>query len=104
MKKALQSGFITATDIADYLARKGVPFRQAHEVTGRIVIYCEEKKRELSQLSLAELRMFSSLFEEDVFKCITPEGSISTRKSYGGTARESVLKNLNEIKREISQW
>jgi argininosuccinate lyase len=104
MKKALQSGFITATDIADYLARKGVPFRQAHEVTGRIVIYCEEKKRELSQLSLAELRMFSSLFEEDAFECITPEGSISTRKSYGGTARGNVLKNLNEIKREISQW
>ncbi|MER3447162.1 MAG: argininosuccinate lyase, partial [Candidatus Dadabacteria bacterium] len=104
MKKALQSGFITATDLADYLARKGEPFRQAHEITGRIVRYCEEKRRELSQLSLAELRMFSSLFEEDVFECITLEGSISHKRSYGGTARECVLKNLDEIKREISEW
>ncbi len=104
MKKALQIGFITATDLADYLARKGEPFREAHEITGRIVRYCEEKRRELSQLSLAELRMFSSLFEEDVFGCITLEGAISSRKSYGGTARENVLENLDEIKREISQW
>lgn len=104
MKKALYGGFITATDLADYLARKGMPFRQAHEVTGRIVSYCEERKRELSQLSLPELKMFSSLFEEDTFECVTPEGSISSRKSYGGTARESVLKNLDEIKREVSKW
>jgi argininosuccinate lyase len=104
MKKALYNGFINATDLADYLARKEMPFRQAHETTGRMVSYCEEKKRELSQLNLAELKMFSNLFEEDVFEYITPEGSVSSRKSYGGTARESVLKNLDEIKREISQW
>lgn len=104
MKKALYTGFITTTDLADYLARKGMPFRQAHEITGRIVSYCEEKKRELTQLSLAEIKMFSNLFEVDAFECVTIEGSISSKKSYGGTARESVLKNLDEIKREISQW
>lgn len=104
MKKALSNGFVTATDLADYLTRKGMPFRQAHEVTGRIVGYAEEKGRELSQLSISELRMFSSLLKEDVFECVTVEGSISSRKSYGGTAKENVLKELKEAKEEISRW
>ncbi len=104
MKKALSGGFITATDLADYLARKGMPFRQAHEVTGKVVRYAEEKGRELTQLGASELKMYSSLFEEDVFEHITLEGSISSRKSYGGTAKENVLKNLKEAKQEISKW
>jgi argininosuccinate lyase len=104
MKKALYRGFITATDLADYLARKGMPFRQAHEVTGKVVRYAEEKGRELTQLSISELKMFSSLFEEDVFEHITLEGSISSRKSYGGTAKENVLKNLKEAKQENLKW
>jgi argininosuccinate lyase len=104
MKKALSNGFVTATDLADYLTKKGMPFRQAHEVTGRIVGYAEEKGRELSQLSISELRMFSNLLKEDVFDCITVEGSISSRKSYGGTAKENVLKKLKEAREEVLKW
>jgi argininosuccinate lyase len=104
MKKTLYSGFITSTDLADYLARKGMPFRQAHEITGEVVKYAEEKGREFNQLSTSELKMFSNLIEEDVFQWITLEGSISSRKSYGGTAKENVLKEIKEIKREISEW
>ncbi len=104
MRKALSHGFITATDLADYLARKGMPFRQAHEVTGKVVIYAEEKERELTQLSISELRMFSGLFEEDIFDQINIEGSISSKKSYGGTAKENVLKMIQECKKEIAKW
>jgi len=104
MKKALTEGFITATDMADYLARKGMPFRQAHEVTGKIVAYAERKGKELLKLSISELQMFSNLFEEDVFDCITLEGSISGRKSYGGTARENVLKMIEDAKKEVAKW
>ncbi|MGH7801399.1 MAG: argininosuccinate lyase [Thermodesulfobacteriota bacterium] len=104
MRKALSKGFATATDLADYLARKGMPFRQAHEVTGKVVSYAEQKTRELTQISISELKMFSNLFEEDVFDHITLEGSISSRKSYGGTAKENVLKMIEESKKEVAKW
>ena len=104
MKKALTDGFITATDLADYLARKGMPFRQAHEITGKLVAYAEKKRKELLKLNISEMQMFSSLFEEDVFEFITIEGSISSRKSYGGTARENVLKMIDEAKKEVANW
>lgn len=104
MKKALTDGFITATDLADYLARKGMPFRQAHEAAGKLVAYAEKKRKELLKLNISEMQMFSSLFEEDVFEFITIEGSISSRKSYGGTARENVLKMIDEAKKEVANW
>ncbi len=104
MRKALDEGFITATDIADYLTRKGMPFRQSHEVTGRIVGYAEEKGRELMNLHISEYRMFSNLFDEDLFDFITLEGSISNRKSYGGTSRENVLKMIKQGRKDIAGW
>ncbi len=104
MKKALTEGFITATDIADYLARKGMPFRNSHEVTGRIVGYAEEKGRELTNLHISEYKMFSKLFEEDLFDHITLEGSISGRKSYGGTARQNVVRMIAQGKKETGKW
>jgi len=104
MKKALNEGFITATDLADYLARKGMPFRQAHEVAGKIVAYAERKKKKLVKLNISELQMFSRLFEEDVFEFITIEGSVSSKRSYGGTARENVLKMIDEAKKEVAAW
>lgn len=104
MKKALTNSFITATDLADYLAGKGMPFRQAHEVTGKLVAYAEKKGKELLKLNISEMQMFSSLFEEGVFEFITIEGSISSRKSYGGTARENVLKMTDEAKKEVAKW
>lgn len=104
MKEALTEGFITATDIADYLTRKGMPFRKSHEVTGRIVGYAEEKGRELINLHISEYKMFSKLFEEDLFDHITLEGSISGRKSYGGTARQNVVRMIAQGKKETGKW
>lgn len=104
MKKALAAGFITATDIADYLTRKGMPFRQSHEVTGRIVGYAEEKERELINLHITEYKMFSTLFEDDLFDHITLEGSVSGRKSYGGTARQNVVRMIAQGKKETGKW
>jgi len=104
MKEALNGGFITATDVADYLARKGIPFRQSHEIAGKIVIYAEEKGRDLHNLHISEYQMFSSEFEEDLYDYITLEGSIESRKSYGGTAKENVLGMLEEAKNEIKNW
>ena len=104
MEKALGEGFITATDIADYLTRKGMPFRQAHEVTGKIVGYAEEKGRELINLHITEYKMFSKTFDEDLFDYITLEGSVGNRKSYGGTARENVERMISEARQEIEEW
>jgi argininosuccinate lyase len=104
MKKALNEGFITATDVADYLSRKGLPFRQSHEVTGEIVGYAEEKGRELLNLHISEFQKFSKLFEEDLYDFITLDGSIESRKSYGGTAKKNVVKMIKLAKKEIGHW
>jgi len=104
MKRALDEGFITATDVADYLSRKGMPFRQSHEVTGKIVGYAEEKGRELLNLHISEYQMFSNLFEEDLYGFITLNGSIESRKSYGGTAKKNVVKMIKLAKKEIADW
>lgn len=104
MKKALDDGFITATDVADYLARKGLPFRQSHEITGKIVSYAEEKGRELINLHISEYQMFSKEFKDDLFEYITLDGSIESRKSYGGTARENVVSMISRAKSETRSW
>ena len=104
MKRALDEGFITATDVADYLSRKGMPFRQSHEVTGKIVGYAEEKGRELMNLHISEYQMFSNLFDEDLYDFITLDGSIKSRKSYGGTAKKNVVKMIKLAKKEITDW
>ncbi|MEE8298600.1 MAG: argininosuccinate lyase, partial [Thermodesulfobacteriota bacterium] len=104
MKRALDEGFITATDVADYLSRKGMPFRQSHEVTGKIVGYAEEKGRELLNLHISEYQMFSNLFDEDLYDFIALDGSIKSRKSYGGTAKKNVVKMIKLAKIEIADW
>ncbi|MBN2189239.1 MAG: argininosuccinate lyase [Chitinispirillaceae bacterium] len=83
-----------ATDVADYLVRKGVPFRKAHHLTGRIVAYCSEKKRKLSELPLPVLKSFSRLFERDVYSIFSWENSLSKREIEGGTGRKSVLRQI----------
>lgn len=88
--QALQKGFITATDIADYLAGKGVAFRDAHRITGAIVAMLARQNRTIADLTLSELLGFSNAFAEDVFAFITPEASVDRRQSFGGTARTGV--------------
>ncbi len=104
MKKALNEGFITATDVADYLSRKGMPFRNSHEVAGKIVSYAEKKGLELADLNISEFKNFSDLFEQDLYKYITLDGSINSRKSHGGTAKSNVKKMIQSAKKEIAGW
>ncbi len=104
IKGSLWGGFMTATDVADYLTKKGMPFRTAHEVTGKIVSYAEKKNAELEGLTLDEYKEFSELFSKDVFSCITTRGSADSRTSYGGTAKKNVEKMLEEAKKDIAKW
>ncbi|HEX9179112.1 MAG TPA: argininosuccinate lyase [Burkholderiales bacterium] len=90
MRRAAARGFSTATDLADYLVRKGLPFRDAHEAVARAVRTAEAKGCDLSALSLAELQQFSPLAGEDVFRVLTLEGSLASRNHVGGTAPEQV--------------
>ncbi len=101
MEKALHGGFITATDIADYLARKGMPFRDAHEISGRIVSYAEDKGTEIEELGFKEIKKFSKLIEVDIFEYISVQGSIESRNSYGGTATDNVRKMITQAKRML---
>lgn len=87
-----KQGFATATDLADYLVRKGMPFRNAHEVVGNAVRLGVDTSRDLAEMSLAELQGFSPLIEADVFEYLTLEGSIASRNHYGGSAPKAVLK------------
>lgn len=91
MLAAARKGFATATDLADYLVQKGMPFRDAHAVVGRLVALAMEKGLDLAELPLAELQAASRLIGEDVFACLSLEGSVNARRHPGGTAPEQVL-------------
>ena len=90
MYNSAKRGFATATDLADYLVRKGMAFRDAHEVVGLAVRLGIDSQRDLSELSLTELQAFSALITDDVFEYLTLEGSVAARKHIGGTAPETV--------------
>lgn len=94
MYNAAKRGFATATDLADYLVRKGMAFRDAHEVVGLAVRLGIETERDLSELSLIELQGFSALISEDVFACLSLEGSVAARSHIGGTAPDTVRKAI----------
>ena len=86
MYQAAFKGFSTATDLADYLVRKGLPFRDAHEIVGQAVRYGIAHDKDLSQLSLDEFKTFSTVIDMDVFDVLTLEGSVAARDHIGGTA------------------
>jgi argininosuccinate lyase len=90
MQRAASQGFTTATDLADYLVRKGIAFRDAHAVVGRTVRYALEKGVELDALTVAELHGFSPVIGEDVLAVLKIEGSIAARAHFGGTAPRQV--------------
>ncbi len=98
MEQALEKGFPTATDLAEYLVRKGMPFREAHRVTGEIVRYCIDNKKALNELSTREFQQFSRLIGKDVFDYITVKTSIDSKKSFGGTSGRRVLARIRKIK------
>ncbi|MCP5152465.1 MAG: argininosuccinate lyase [Ectothiorhodospiraceae bacterium] len=103
MREAARRGYATATDLADYLVRRAVPFRDAHAVVGRAVRHAIESERDLSELSLDELRTFSAAIDEDVFEVLTLEGSVASRAHRGGTAPERVREAVRAAREHLDQ-
>lgn len=102
MRAAALQGYATATDLADYLVKKGLPFRDAHEAVARAVRACVDRQCDLADLSLDALRSFSSLINEDVFDVLTLEGSVAARNHIGGTAPAQVRLAISAIREELS--
>ncbi|RMG34423.1 MAG: argininosuccinate lyase [Gammaproteobacteria bacterium] len=102
MREAALQGFATATDLADYLVRKGLPFRDAHEVVGKSVAYCVERQCDLADLSLEELQRFSDLIDRDVFDYLTLEGSVAARDHIGGTAPRRVRQAITGARQRLA--
>ncbi|UCZ53168.1 argininosuccinate lyase [Bacillus shivajii] len=101
MRKAVNNDYSNATDIADYLVTKGMPFREAHEVIGKIVLNAIEQGKYLLDLNLEEYQAFSPLFEEDIFEVLAPEHVMGVRNSYGGTSPEQVKMQLELAKDKL---
>ena len=98
MKKAAQTGFINATDVADYLVGKGMPFRAAYKISGRLVAECIGRGTVLEALDMNSFRAHSDLFDEDVYAFISVEACAEKRNSAGGTGRASVEKQIAFVK------
>jgi len=98
MRKAAAKGFSTATDVADYLVRRGLPFRDAHEVVGKSVAYCIANKKDLPELSMDEWKNFSPMIDADIYDAITLEASVNARNATGGTATERVRAEIERAK------
>ncbi|MGC8937826.1 MAG: argininosuccinate lyase [Thermodesulfovibrio sp.] len=103
MKEASEKGFTTATDLAEYLVKKGVPFRNAHEITGKIVLYCIEEGKNLTDLSMEEFKKFSSKIDRDVYEILTSEGSIEAKISYGSSSKKSVKEQIKLLKKRLRE-
>jgi len=103
MRAAAREGYATATDLADYLVRKGVAFRDAHEAVAQAVREAERSGRDLARLSLDELRRFSPRIDADVFGVLTLEGSVASRNHPGGTAPARVRAAIEAARREIAR-
>ncbi len=103
MYRAAKQGFSTATDLADYLVRKGLAFRDAHEVVGKAVAHGVANNRDLSEMELEELKSFSDRIEDDVFEVLTLEGSVAARNHIGGTAPEQVRKAVAAARRRLDE-
>jgi argininosuccinate lyase len=103
MRKAALEGFATATDLADYLVKKGLPFRDAHEVVALAVKFAAKKGCDLADLSLIDLQKFSKLIAQDVYQVLTLEGSVASRNHVGGTAPAQVKKSIQRARKFISK-
>lgn len=104
MYKAAQGGFTNATDIADYLVKKGIPFRDAHEIIGKMVLYCIGNNKAIDELSMEEFKNFSPLISEDVYREISLETCVSGRNLPGGPAKERVLEAIHSGKNFLNSY
>ena len=98
---SIKSGFLNATDVADYLARRNIPFRQAHKITGEIVSYCESRNIAIDDMSIEDFKNFSEVFEEDILSEITIENCINKRDSLGGTSIKNVEIQLENARKYL---
>ena len=98
MLMAAQDGFMNATDLADYLVERGVPFRDAHAISGRIVRHCVAKGCQIGQLSLKDLKGFSKRIDKDIYGFLSTESVVNRRRAFGGTARGNVMRRLKELR------
>ncbi|MCY3803885.1 MAG: argininosuccinate lyase [Gammaproteobacteria bacterium] len=101
---AAQLGHATATDLADYLVRKEVPFRDAHEIVGRVVQYALAKRKRLDELSVQELQNFSPQIEEDVFDILSLQGSVNSKNTYGGTSPQQVAAQIKRAHQRLKEF
>lgn len=107
MRQAVNQDFSNATDIADYLVNKGLPFRQAHEVIGKTVLYCIQNGKFLLDLKIEEYLQFSELFESDIYAVLQPEQVVNARNVYGGTATGQVsaaISRAEAVKLQTDEW
>ena len=102
MQRATSKGFLNATDMADYLVTKGMAFRQAHGCVGEAVAYASNKKKELHELTLKELKSFSSHIEKGIFDILTTDQMINRRTSFGGTALKNVKAAINNAEKDLA--
>ncbi len=100
-REVAQSGYMNATELADYLVRKGMPFREAHKAVGKIVMHAIERRAELNDLPIAELKSFSALIDEDVFDALSLEKTLATKSQTGGTASERVADELKKARERL---
>jgi argininosuccinate lyase len=102
MRRAAMEGYATATDLADYLVKKGVPFREAHEVVARAVRRAADKGVDLAQLGVDELKQFSKLIDKDVIDKLSLEGSLAARDHIGGTAPKQVRAAIARARQRLT--
>ena len=98
MLAAVKDGYMNATDLADYLVERGVAFRLAHEVAGKVVRYCVAQSKRIEELPMAELKRFSTKFERNVYRYISAEVVVNRRRALGGTAKRNVVRRLKELR------
>ena len=103
MYRAAAAGFATATDLADYLVVKGLPFRDAHEVVGKAVQFAIQHDKDLPGLTLPELQQFSKVIKDDVYTVLELEGSVSARNHVGGTAPKQVKAAIKRLRKKLKQ-
>ncbi|MDO8810997.1 MAG: argininosuccinate lyase, partial [Gallionella sp.] len=103
MRNAALQGYATATDLADYLVKKGLPFRDAHEAVALAVRFAEQRGCDLSDISTAELQQFSALIGEDVYQVLSLEGSLASRNHIGGTAPNQVAAAIARARASLAK-
>ena len=103
-EESAKKGYSTATDYADYLVKKGVPFRDAHEIVGKTVAYAISKKLELSEITISEFESICSSVEPDIYDHLNIKGSVDSKKTTGGTSFKEVMKQIRKAKKLINQY